>query len=411
MARSDGATFGAYSFLSNVLTGASGIIVIRFLDPLSLGWWNSSQLLRVPLDVLRGGILSGMSREYPQLIGAGDTDEARRVLESGFAYTLATIVISQIVLAVVLLVVGREQHMLLLGLAASGIAWAIGSFSQHTRAMLRTSNQFLVMGKVGLIVAAVDMATVVLVWRFGYIGLLARSLISVTLTAILFRSLQPVKVRARFHWPVLRRLFIFGRHTFVTGFILLLGTNAERVLLLTLPDGVRLLGLYTPALLAMSLLQLVPGNLQSFHYPKIIQEFGRNQDTRILKNATVRLIGRTALFMLVMSIGVALAIVVLVRMFLPLYREGLTAAIIVCASGPFLASRMATTYFVALHRWPEYYVFTVLQCALPYVAIYVALSFLSPLAAAATGSVAAMAISGVTFVALLLSHSRRTAEV
>ncbi|MBL9188096.1 MAG: hypothetical protein JNK23_11490 [Opitutaceae bacterium] len=381
--------------------------MLRFLEPIAMGWWNASQLLRVPLDLLRAGILSGMNREYPHLVGAGRTEEARQVLETGLAYTLAIIAVSQLVLGGMLLAAGRENPMLVWGLVTTTLVWALGVYAHYVRSMLRTSRQFMLVGRVGVIVAILDAALVVLVWRFGFAGLAARAMISATATFVLFYRQRDAATRPRMDWAVLRRLFAFGRHHYLTGFGLLLGAQAERLMLLSVSGGVEWLGLYTPALAAATLLQVVPGSMQGFHYPKIMEEFGRNGDERLLLKATMTLIRRTFFAMILVSAAMAMGFVLLVELFLPRYVGGLPAALITCAAGPFLAARVGVTYFSALRRWPEYYFYTGLQCGLPFGLIWLALRWLPPLPAVALGGGLAIAVSGVALVALVVMHGRK----
>ncbi len=402
-----GFSFTAYSAAGSVLNGISGLVVLRFVDPIAMGWWNASQLMRVPFDLLRAGILSGMNREYPFLIGAGKPDEAKKVLETGLAHTLATVVASQLGLGAVLLFVEDRNPMLLLGLITTGVTWGLGAYGQYVRSALRTSRHFTILGRVGLTVAVVDTCLVALVWRFGFAGLVVRALVSATATAVLLFRQRPTAVRPRMDWAVLAQLFRFGRHPYLTGFVLLLGAQAERLMLLSVPDGLNLLGLFTPALAAASLLQIVPGSLQSFFYPKIIEEYGRNGDVRLLRAATLALIKKTFVIMIFVSAVTALGFAVLVDGLFPRYQAGQPATLIVCASGPFLACRMASTYFAALHRWPEYYAYTIIQCVLPFGLIAIALGFLAPLPAVALGSGLALAAAGATLVALMVHHGKK----
>lgn len=381
--------------------------MLRFVEPIAMGWWNASQLLRVPFDLLRGGILSGMNREYPFLVGAGRADEARRVLETGLAFTLLSMLASQIVLGVVLLFLGRETPMLFWGVASTGVVWALGAYSQYVRSTLRTSRHFATAGRIALLVALVDTALVALVWRYGFAGLVWRAVLSALAAVVVCFRFQHGGVRPQLSREVLAQLFRFGRHSYVAGFVLLLGAQAERVMLLRERNGVELLGLFAPALAAASLLQVVQGSLQGFHYPRLMEEHGRHRDQRRLRAATLGVVRRVFLVLIPVSAAAAAGLVMLVEVVFPRYAVGLPAALIVCAAGPFSAFRCGSIYFAALHRWPEYYAYVGLQCALPFALIWAAWAVLPPLQAAALGGSAALAIAGAALVLLIVIHSRK----
>lgn len=403
-----GIPFAACSAVASLLNAASGLVILRFVEPVAMGWWNASQMLRVPFDVLRGGILSGMNREYPFLVGAGQADEARRVLETGLAYTLLSMVASQLVLAVVLLVVGRETPMLFWGLAGTGVVWGLGAYSQYVRSTLRTSRQFATAGWLMLLVAVVDTALVALVWRFGFAGLVWRAVVSGLVAAAVSLRFQRAGVRPRLSGAVLTRLFRFGRHSYVTGFLLLVGAQAERLMLLGEQGGVELLGLFAPALAASSLLQSVQGSLQGFHYPRLMEAHGRQADQARLRSATLGVVRRVFLVMVPVSAATAVGLALLVDLVFPRYLAGLPAALVVCAAGPCWAFRCGSIYFAALHRWPEYYAYTLIQCALPFALIWSARTVLLPLPAAALGGSAALAVAGAALVLLIVQHSPKS---
>lgn len=408
--RGGGTRFAAYSVMCHLLNGASGLLAIRWLEPIALGWWNTSQLLRIPLDALRLGILNGMNRDYPFLIGANEPEKARQTLETGLAHTLAMVIVSQIVLGLVFFFIDRDRTFLFAGLLANSLVWSFGCYSQYVRSTLRTSQGFGLLGQVELGVAGVDSVGVLLVWRYGYYGLLARAVLSAVLTAGAFYRFQPVKVRPRWHIEPLLHMFRSGRHSFLIGYVLLIGSNAERLVLLTLNDGVKLLGLYTPAIVCASFLQIVPGAIHSYYYPQVVHAFGRDRDKAKLLATILQQIKRVSLMMVGLSAAAALGIFLLIKLFLPRYEGCLPAAVLISIAGPFFPLRMYASYYAALLHWREYYAFAVLQTTLPFAAMWALLPFFSPLTAVAIGYVVSVIASGGALFWFTLAHAKKGKE-
>jgi O-antigen/teichoic acid export membrane protein len=201
-------------------------------------------------------------------------------------------------------------------------------------------------------------------------------------------------------------MFRFGRHPYLTGYLLLIGQQAERLILLQLPAGIELIGLYTPAIVCSTFLQVVPGAFHNVSYPQLVEAYGRNRSvSQLVATITLR-IKRVMLIMLPVSLVAGGGIAMLVLLFLPKYSSGLPAALIVCAAGPFYPLRMCTNYYAALHRWREYYIYTVLQAALPFLFIGLLLLVFSPLEAAAAGYVLSVGISAMVLLCLTIRHSR-----
>ncbi|MFO0963592.1 MAG: oligosaccharide flippase family protein [Phycisphaerales bacterium] len=406
-ARSPRAVYAASMLGAQGLNGVAAFLIFRWVEPLAMGFWSSAQLLQLPLDALKMGVLSGLSREYPYLVGRGEQERAQQVVETGLAHSLAMSLVGLVIGAAAVLLLGRAQPMLGWALAATALAWAFVYFAQFVRCTFRTSSAFVRLGAIELGLAVGGVAALALVWAWGFDGLLARAVLLGAGAALVFLLLRPVRARPRFHRWAFAEMFRFGRHTYVTGYLLLVGQQAERALLLTCDDGTRLLGVYAPVLACVSVLQVIPGAIHGSSYPAFVEAYGRDHDLPKLRRHLLRQMRHTAVIMVGVSAAAAAGIGLLVHFALPKYEEALVPALIASAAGPFYAARMLATYWSALKRWPEYYLYTALQAGLPFVFIGLLLSWLPPLQAAAIGYVAAVAVSSCAMVLLVLRHGAR----
>lgn len=406
--KTPGARYALSMIGCHVLNGIAGVLAMRWLEPIAVGWWNTSQLVRVPLDATRMGVLNGMNREYPFLIGAGEPQRAHRMLEAGLAHTLLMLVLCQAGVGVALFILRDREPMLLLGIAASSVVWSAGYYTQFIRSMLRTKKGFGLLGTIELLVKVLEVGALVAIWKWGYYGLVGRAVIIALLTAWAFARYQPVRVLPRLDWDALRRMLQFGRHAFVTNYVTLLGQQAERILLLASVDGVRLVGLYSPAIYGTSFLQVVPGAFQSYFYPQLVESYARQPSVEKLAADLFREVRRCMLLMIPISAFTALGMVVLIRYFLPQFARGETAAVLVCLAGPFYPLRMCTSYYAALRRWRDFYIYSLLQAILPYAFIWLWLRAAPPLEATALGFVAATIATSGALGWMTVLHSRRS---
>ncbi len=404
-ARSPRAVYAASMLFAQGLNGVSAMLLFRWVGPQLMGYWSSAQLLQLPLDALKMGVLSGLSREYPYLVGRGQDAKAQEVIQTGLAHALAMMVVGLAIAAAAVAIFGTSDRMLMAAMIVTALAWALGYYAQFVRSTFRSSSSFTRLGGIELGLASAGLVGLAAVWLYGFDGMLGRALLLGVLAALVFFVFRPVRARPRFHRWAFREMFRFGRHTYITGYMLLVGQQAERVLLLASDDGLLLVGLYAPVLASASLLQVVPGAIHGSSYPALVEAYGRDGDVRKLLRLLMRQVRRTALIMVLVSLGAAAAIALLIHFLLPSYQEATVPALIACAAGPFFSVRMLATYYAALRRWPEYYAYTVAQAALPYAFIALLMQWMPPLHAAATGYALGVAVSSCVMLVLTLRHA------
>lgn len=379
---------------SQLLSSVSGIVAMRFLEPLTLGWWNSAQMVKIPLDLTRMGILNGLNREYPYLIGKGKPNQAQRFLEAGLAHTLAMILLGQLGTALVLIPLRNASLYLICAIVAASTIWGLSYYTQFIRAMLRSSHEFGRVGPIELAVSTVDAVAVLAVWQWGFWGLLGRGVFTAIVLATVFYWIQPTNVSPRWDWKALGQMFKFGRHAFITNWLGLLGQQADRIWILGAFNDVRMLGNYSVAISCMGFLGMIPGSAINYFYPQWVKEFGRQQDRRALAMVIFRQIKRISILMIPISIIIAICFHFLIQNILPQYKEAERAAQLACLAGPLYSMRLCTIYYASVAQWREYWLYTGIQTIIPFILIPLLMCIIPPLEAAVLGALGAMALSG-----------------
>jgi len=404
MAQRPRARFAAMMGAAQGLNGLSTLLVFRWLDPIAMGYWSAAQLVTLPLDALKMGILSGLAREYPYLIGRGERDRAHRLLEAALAHSLLMCGLGLLAVGGLALL-SPDSGSARAAAITTALVWALGYYAQFVRSTFRSSAAFTRLGGIELGIALMGVVTLVLVEWIGFQGLLLRALLLAAIASGTFFAFRPVRALPRIYWVAIREMFQFGRHTYITGYMLLVGQQAERMALLTFAGGVEAVGLYSPVLGIWSLLQVIPSVLHASSYPQFIEGYGKDHDASRLLKGLLGQIRKTAFVMVFVSAFAGLAGWVLVAFLLPKYSAAGVPIIVACCAGPFLPMRMLATYYLALKSWPNYYLFTALQAVLPYMFIAGLLMVMPPLIAAAAGVAIAVAISSVVMLVLTLRHA------
>jgi O-antigen/teichoic acid export membrane protein len=394
---------------AQVLNGLSALLVFYWLNPVTMGCWSAAQLVTLPLDALKMGILSGLARGYPYLIGRGERDRAHRLVEAALAHSLVMCGLGLLAVGGLALLSPDNGSARAAAITAA-LVWALSYYAQFVRSTFRSSAAFARLGGIEFGIALMGVVTLVLVEWLGFQGLLLRALLLAAIASGVCFAFRPVRARPRVYWVAIREMFQFGRHTYITGYILLVGQQAERMALLTLAGGVEAVGLYSPVLGIWSLLQVIPNVLHASSYPQFIESYGKDHDASRLLKGLLGQIRKTASVMVFVSALAGLVGWALVAFLLPKYSAAGLPVIVACFAGPFLPMRMLATYYAALKSWPNYYLFTVLQAVLPYLFIAGLLMVMPPLIAAAAGVACAVAISSVFMLIVTLRHAAAAAR-
>ena len=378
---------------SQLLSSVSGIVAMRFLEPLMMGWWNTAQMVKIPLDLTRMGILNGLNREYPYLIGTGKSNQAQKILEAGLAHTLVMILLGQFGAALAVISLRNDSPYLMCGIVAASIIWGLSYYTQFIRAMMRSSHEFGRIGPLELAVSSVDAVAVLAVWKWGFWGLLGRGVFTAIVLATVFYWIQPANVVPRWDWKALGQMFKFGRHAFIKNWLVLIGQQADRIWILGALNDIRILGSYSVAISCMGFLNMIPGAITNYFYPQWVKEFGQEQDRRLLARQIFRQIKRVSVLMVPISVTTAIVIHFLIQNVLPQYKEAERAAQLACLVGPFLPMRLCTIYYAAVHEWSVTWVYTGMQTIFPFILIPFFMFNMPPLLGVVSGVIVTTVIS------------------
>ena len=176
MAQHPRARFAAMMGAAQGLNGLSTLLVFRLLDPMAMGYWSAAQLVTLPLDALKMGILSGLAREYPYLLGRGERERARRLVEAALAHSLLMCGLGLLAVGGLALL-SSEGGVARAAAITTALVWSLGYYAQFVRSTMRSSTAFTRLGGIEVGISLMGVVTLVLVEWLGFQGLLLRALL------------------------------------------------------------------------------------------------------------------------------------------------------------------------------------------------------------------------------------------
>lgn len=332
--------------VSLAMTSARALLVLRILGPAVLGIWKTVMLLYMAATALRLGVLRAMSLRVPLLDGQGRHAEAKTVAETagGFMVLLGTVSAVAVAGAALLVQDPRYRLALLFMAAILFIAQPLDFLRQLAPSEHRFSlraHEMLLTGATDLVVASL------LSWWFGLAGIACAVMITV-LTPFLY-----LWYGNGFHYPV-RFSLAGGRRLVATGFPYMAAESALYyfryidVLIISLLLGPVYVGYYGLAVLVLDFTtSLTRSSISQLVMPYLMREYGRSGSAAGVA-AFYEIPSRLISYTVPPLLGAAALLVpMLVKLFLPQYVPGITAAQIVLVGGFFLALHASLSSFLS----------------------------------------------------------------
>jgi O-antigen/teichoic acid export membrane protein len=358
---------GRWSFI--LFTGASltlqvstllcSFLALKKVGPAQMGIWQTLLLIQGYLFISRLGIINAMNREFPFFLGAGKPEEARQVVATAQAYTLA----NGLVLALVFLALGLTHWQ-------QGPDWRCGFlvmilvtpmelWSNLLESTFRGSQEFIRLGYVQLIMAGAQWVSFLLVIFFGFMGWLAREVLLRSLALTLYCLARPVKAPVSFRWETFKLLFSTGWRLFVANYLILVSDLFPRLFLVSW-SGVAAVGLFTPVTGVRSAFQMFVSAVAIYVYPRLTFQYAQGRPGT--GRRALRWGALTGMALLPAAAGAFFLLPVLIERFLPQYVPAIPAVRIAALVGLLECMRVGMTAFFATKAWTA--LFTYAGCSL-----------------------------------------------
>jgi O-antigen/teichoic acid export membrane protein len=395
------ATLNAATLLGNALA-------FRWIDPASMGVWHTLLLASSYLTVVRLGVVNGMGRELPFALGSGDVARARRIAATALACNgAASAVVGAAFLVPLAFFSGATWR---LGLVAMAVVGASNLYLAYLQATFRSDSDFALLARVHYLQATLALLMPVVVYAFGYPGLCLHAALQALVVTGFAHARRPLRVTPRLELPVARELVATGLPLFVAGYLQLVATGFDRVILLH-RAGVRAVGYYAPAVAVIAALGVVPGAVATYIYPRMSYALGQGQ--------TPRMLGRTALAAAGLSIAAGLPLALVgwlaappaIERFFPQYVASVPAVRWSLVAGVLWGLTSLTTLFGSLKAWRSLSLYIGVLLAARWTLPWLLSAREEPLLGVARGNACAAAVVGALAIVLAVRATRsRTGE-
>ena len=338
---------------SSVITAMAqllaGFVVIKWIAPEELGLWKSVQMAQVYAFLLLFGINNGLGRELPFFLGKGDQAFGDRLAATAFfCATMANLLVLAVGVGSAIFFAGQGAH-LVLAILAITIQIVLAFYQQIFVVTFRSKESFDKLSALQFVEAGLSLATVPLVYFYHYNGMLARAVIVSGVVAALTYSFRPMRVKMQLDWEAFKLLLKTGVPIFGLDYLRNSAATIYQVKLLQL-GGVKMVGDFYLAVVALQTLAALPKALASYLYPRMTFRYGQNGNALDLWKSGFRFVflatGLTALAALS-----AWVMMPFVPHFAPKYQDGVRAAQISLVGGVLEAGTIIANILFSMKAW------------------------------------------------------------
>jgi hypothetical protein len=322
--------------------------VLRYLPPTQIGIYQSTLVISTYLAVANLGVINGMNREYPVLLGEGSRERASAILSTAQIFALACGALQALLFIVLALSLKDESGTWRLACLTVAACAPLRHYTSYLLGVLRAHQEFRQITRIQFAQVFVYPLLVLLPRHFGYVGFCGREVLSLLLPAIAYHCVRPAKARPFFEWSAFRCLFDTGWRLYLQSFIIVVAESGPRTVRAVV-GGPVLLALFVPVNWMLLGISGVSGSISIYLYPRLAYRFGRQ------RVAVARISLRASLMtFLILAPFAAMGfflVPLLLPVLLPQYASSATAARIALLSGLFDCASIATMSFSIARAW------------------------------------------------------------
>lgn len=257
----------------------TGFVTYRYVEPQYVGIWATFTVFATIATFLRLGIPNGMNRQLPYYLGKGEIEKAESYASTTLFYSLFTMLVMSIIAILFLLTFHFDSK----GDLSDAYKWAaivfftqvvLEPYSTYLSGTFRTSSNFNKLSNIQFYLGVYRLISILFVVFWGFAGYLIREFCAYLLNSVLLHLYRPMpQIRARFEWEVFKDLFKIGFSIFIVSYITSFIDTIPR--LFVIKNGTSLdMGLFSPSLIVISMVILIPNTISNYLYPKFSYAYG-----------------------------------------------------------------------------------------------------------------------------------------
>ena len=333
----------------------AGVVTVRHLTPEQVGALNIAALWPAYLGFLHFGTLTGMARQLPLSIGAGDEKNARHILGITTSIVWRTSALGALTCLFLSWYLGWRNHDELLGLAlmVGAITVLSNNYVLQVDTALRSYGRFQRYGVNQMLSNLVGLLSLPLVVVQGALGAVGRLAI-VGVAAIVTRSGTGfLQSSEKLNWREIRQLCSVGFPLLISGMFFTYLMMADRSIVALMLSRAEI-GYFSLSAIIVNSLQFLPQALSMIVFPKMARVYGASHDPRALRPYVLKTLWLNLLTLLPISLGAYALLPYAIQNYFPAYVAGIRAGQIACLTSVFWVYLGMGSVFGVMNRMRAY---------------------------------------------------------
>lgn len=260
------------------------VYVKRSIEPLDFGIYSTCLLLQVYLTYIQLGVMNAFNRDYPQLLGAGDVENAQKYRNTAFSYLLLVFFISLIVISASLFLFGdycQLNSKYKFGFIFCALITFVTIIENFCASRIRIDGNFNYTSFVTVAETISVGIGLYLVYVVGYYALYFTTVINMLIGIGLYYKRGISDISLKIDFGLLKVIIVSGLPLLINGLIWTIVNSIDKIVILSKIDT-EALGIYSVAQMAFSYVVLVPHAMSQLFYVKMGKTYGSTKSVEQL---------------------------------------------------------------------------------------------------------------------------------
>lgn len=338
--------FFSSTFLAIPVSILTGFFTFKYIDPQHIGLWNKILLVEVYTAFLGFGIVNGLGRELPLLLGMNKNAEAEKMIQTSLFTTIITQIII-LIFGIFYLFFSNNDSDTNIAVSFLIARLIMSVYNGYLTSTFRSDSQFNKLSNIMFVVLLLRMFLAPLS-MYGFLGFLFYDFGVSFINCLLLHKVRPFKLVPKFNVNVFYSLFKIGFPLFLAAYLVTFFDSFFRQYLVYFSTNYKM-GLYASVLVLLNTLSILPNTISTYLYPKLSFNFGKTGDI----DAAWRILLRVY-FIVIISISLldVLGYYILdyAINYFPKYKAALPYLKLSLFIGPLLIYKLGNTMHVLLRR-------------------------------------------------------------
>lgn len=260
-----------------------GFVIARFIPPEDLGLWTTLNLAVTYTSFLQAGLISGLNRELPYSYGEGKYQEAENMAGTVQSITVLTTILLLCIGLSFFFLYQFDDNKIKYGVIAVTLYIIFLFFQNYFTSTYRSKNSFIVLSKIQIFNALLNVLSIIVIVYFAYYGLILKTVIVSGLFTLHLYLSRPIKVGFVINRRSLIKILKTGLPIWGLAYIESLASTFDKILLLKFSD-LSNVGLYTFAYYGYSFFLIFSTTVGKYISPRMSYKYGVNNDKKKLWN-------------------------------------------------------------------------------------------------------------------------------